>query len=250
MVEPTGGYSASPVVGAVAGGKGIYVNSWTETGVRGRDFPAVISATQSPQWGQWFAEQYEWYTVLGCEYEIIIQNPRSQHGTDLLVGTEMDTYSDTATSTGNVMPVTTYLETLNFKGIQWTKVNCNRSETPNKHVQVISGRYKPGQAARNIVNDGDVKTWTATTAAGVFNMPNLKEQLTVNLWEHPLAFFGTVDFTRVANIQINLKYIVQFKDLRLMLRYPNTLLSSAGLTVQLQSSSVPATSDVLMEPII
>lgn len=189
------------------------------------NFPAYFTnnattTVEQPQWAKYWIELYQWYTVLGCEYKITINNPHSTRGQHLLIGTQMDTYSETATSTSNVMPLTQLKETLAFKGLQWDIVQCQSDAGDRRSYTVISGTYKPGQAKRNIVNDGDVKTWTSTGTPGTStaSAPNLKEILTLNFWKAPLSW----ESYACANIQIELKYIVQFKDLREQARYPNT----------------------------
>ena len=106
-------------------------------------------------------------------------NPASNLGANVVCGVQFDTYSDTATTTGNVMPLTYQREALAFKNIKWYTVwNQNQANNVKDNITVIKGTYKPGQAKRNIVNDGDVKTWTATSTT----LPNLKEILTLNFW--------------------------------------------------------------------
>ena len=240
-------------------------------------FPTTMAAgtntTERPQWREYWAKLYDYYTVLGCEYEIILYNPiqvkdvrpvllpgktlvgtnaatypavaalidNGWFNTDIIVGTQFDTYSDTATSTGNVMPQTYYEEVRAFKNIRWTPV-------PGGRKAVIKGTYKPGQASRNIVNDGDVKTWTATSAT----LPNLKEILTLNFWEDPFynarardAFDTAASYEQsdvgtvikgAVNMEVNLKYIVQFKDLKQQARYPNSITTDQDITQILNES--------------
>ena len=53
-------------------------------------FPATLatgaSAVERPAWWEYFSKMYEYYTVLGCEYEIVMDNPNTTSGTDLLIG--------------------------------------------------------------------------------------------------------------------------------------------------------------------
>ena len=150
-------------------------------------FPQTPStgATEQPQWRNYFAALYDYYTVLSCKYRITINHTTNVRGTDAIVGIQFDTYSDTATSTGNVMPQTKLIEALHYKGINWKVIRAATSENnSDTALTVIEGVYKPGQAKRNIINDGDVKTWTATGTT----LPNLKEILTVNLWKAPLSY--------------------------------------------------------------
>lgn len=241
----------------------------------------TTEATERPAWRDYWSRLYEYYTVLGCEYEIILYNPvqvkdvRLQiaqenkrfvtgpttitfpaiqqfidcgyYNTDCVCAVQYDTYSATATSTGNVMPGTNYEEIRAYPGIRWYPIKGGQKA-------VIKGTYRPGQAKRNVVNDGDVKTWTKT-ADGV--PTSLSEILTLNFFMDP--FFNArrqdIYFLNAAgdmssfepqstganirgavNMEINLKYIVQFKDLRQQARYPNTLTTDQDITQILNES--------------
>ena len=219
MIDVTTG--TSPADGAAFPSKGFYYkmlrNDGKASAIRYPESFAdnAAAATERPQWRDYFAALYGWYTVLGCEYKIILQNPVSANGTDIICGVQFDTYSDTATSTGNVMPQTNLAEVKYFKNIQWYTVRPQNSSEKNNNLTIIQGTYKPGQAKRNIVNDGDVKTWTATGTT----LPNLKEILTLNFWQDPLCYEELASASHGLNMQIELKYIVQFKDLKQQARY-------------------------------
>ena len=228
---------------------------------------SATTAVERPAWRDYWGALYDFYTVLGCEYEIILYNPiqvrnirlgtAAQHtvntlvypaiqfpidcgffNSDCVVATQFDTYSSTATTTGNVMPQTYYQEARAFKELRWTPVKGGQKA-------VIRGTYKPGQAKRNIINDGDVKTWTATGQAPT----TLQEILTLNFWTDPFfsarlpdpyenpnslepatlsagpAYTGNLGAVMggTVEMEINLKYIVQYKDLKQQGRYPNSI---------------------------
>ena len=238
----------------------------------------TTQAHERPAWREYWAKLYEYYTVLGCEYEIILYNPiqvkdvRLQiaqenkrfvsgpttitfpaiqqfidcgfYNTDCICGVQYGTYSATATSTGNVMPATNYEEMRAYPGIRWYPIKGGQKA-------VIKGTYRPGQAKRNIVNDGDVKTSTKTTD-GV--PTTLSEILTLNLFMDPFfngrqqdryclnaagdmatyeAQATGANIRGAVNMEINLKYIVQFKDLRQQARYPNTVTTDQDITQRL-----------------
>jgi hypothetical protein len=221
---------------------------------------------ERPAWFNFWAKLYDFYTVLGCEYKIIIHNPTDQYSsqiitgpattkyattaaadnvgalllapavsvptklpTNIVVAEQFDTYSDTATSTGNVMPLTQYEEIRQYKNIRWHQVKDGGNTT------VITGTYKPGQAKRNITNDGDVKTWTATTTT----LPSLKEILTLNFFQDPLNITSNAAGVNNVgcNMEINLKYIIQFKDLKQQARYPNTITTDQDIVLTLNETN-------------
>ena len=221
----------------------------------GQSFPETFTAnateaTERPAWREYWVQLYDYYTVLGCEYEIIIKNPIKEmipieQGTagttgthayaklssDIQCAVQFDTYSNNATTTGNVMPLTRYSESRAFKNLKWYRIHDDGGEV------TIRGTYRPGDAKRNIINDGDVQTWTKTTTT----LPNLKEILTLNFWQHPFndSQYGAV------NMEINLKYIVQFKDLKLQARYPNTASDISFNLVQNLSKTITDTGNPL-----
>lgn len=241
--------AASPAINTAPTANGLYGVPFDNDGKRPNQslalFPETMTAgpnaNERPAWRDYWSALYEYYTVLGCEYKITMINPSTQRGQNIIVGTEFDSYSGTATSTGNVMPPTYLADALAFKGMQWQILETNSPEY-NKNVGVISGKYKPGQTRRNIVNDGDVKTWTATGAT----LPTLKEDLVVNFWRAPLSFYdggttgGTAARPWVLNMQIELKYIVQFKDLKQQARYPNRLDPGQDITQILNEDATAA----------
>lgn len=218
----------------------------TTTDSDGVSFPETFTSLSStdtkerPAWRAYFGALYEYYTVLGCEYKITINNPVSNIGASVMVGTQFDSYSDTAGQTGNVMPQAALSQVMAYKHLKWDIIQYSRSEVANRNNAVISGRYTPGMVKRNIQNDGDVKTWTSTGAKDLqgtntdsWATPVLKDFLTLNFYKAPLGFHATTG----CNIQFELKYIVQFKDLRQQARYPNTLTTDQDIVQTLNEST-------------
>ncbi len=217
--------------GLTPAGKGAYIRPLDGSGANaaGSTFPVTPSAgTTTGERGQWrnyFAEIYEYYTVLGCEWKVTVFNPSTARGAGVRCGVQYDSYSDTATNVGNVMPTGANLsEALAFTGMQWHNCTEMGDTGYTNGITQFSGTYKPGMVNRNIVNDGDVKTWTATGST----TPNLKDILTLNWWQDELS---TVPSTRLGvNVKVELKYIVQFKDLKVQARYPTDSIADQDLT--------------------
>jgi hypothetical protein len=240
MVDVTTG--TAPADGAVFPSKGFYYKMLRNDGKASvirypESFAdAAASANERPQWRNYFATLYEYYTVLGCEYKIILQNPIAANGTDVICAMQYDTYSDTEGTTGNIMPLTNLAEVKYFKNIKWYTVRPQNASEKNANMTIIEGRYKPGQAKRNITNDGDVKTWTKTDGS----LPNLKELMTLNFWQEPLAYEELSGASHGVNMQIELKYIVQFKDLKQQARYPNTITTNQDIVQTLNEDPLAA----------
>lgn len=208
----------------------------------GAVFPVTLTSgaktNERAQWRDWWALQYEYYTVLGMKYKFIVHNTGNARGGDIEVCINDDTYSATVGTTGNITPATKYIEMKAFKNQRWYFVEAASSESNTEINQVvISGIFKPGQGRRNIQNDGDVKTWTP-----VDTIPNLNEILNVNLFKAGLNY--TTPVKTCGNISIELDYIVQFKDLKERLRYPHTLAGTDPISIQ--SSNTDVDDDVRM----
>lgn len=174
--------------------------------------------TEAADWFAFWAKIYEYYTVLGCEYEVIIGSVSSGINNDALVGMDFNSYRTAEGSGGNVTPQNAKLtDMMAWKHIQWKRLEAKTSDPNAVSTTVFRGRYKQGMAARNVNNDGDVKTWIK-----VEELPTLKETIALYFYKHPMNTTKSSTTVCGFNIQFNMKYIVQFKDLREQARYPKT----------------------------
>lgn len=200
-------------------------------------FPETINDgtyVETPYWRNYWAQLYEYYTVLGCEYKITTGCVNTSSGFAAIVGHTIDSWSDAATESGNITPTTNLSEAMSLKGMQFDVLPAARPENGGQQMTVIQRRYIPGQAKRNIVNDGDVKTWTKTAFNGTSPenfVPTLKDTLNLYFWRAPLANIVSSNTEVTAcNTQVELKWIVQFKDLRNLPRYPATTGGTSVIT--------------------
>lgn len=208
-------------------------------------FPESINnnlTTESPYWRRYWEQFYEHYTVLGCEWKITCINPVTYDGSSVILAYNYDAYSDTAAASGNVTPDTNLSELMSLKGVNFKVVEEKSATTQGRHVQILQGHYKPGQAKRNIINDGDVRTWTRTRfndtdPASNGPIPNLKELLNIWCYKAPLSSITSTTVNKGSvNIQLELKYIVQFKDLRGQARYPVTAGGGASVATTISTT--------------
>lgn len=191
-------------------------------------FPATIGNDDDPEvwYRDYYKNIYQYYTVLGVEYEITYINPRD-NGRHCLVAHTVET---SGLGGATFLPETTSLKDLyGMKQIQFTNVQSRHTETDSE-FQIIKGTYKPGSAKRDVSNDGDVKLWTTTTADAT---PSYVEALQLMHFAHPLSHNATsLTSTNGYQLmcQVRLKYIVQFKQLKQGVRYPTSvpLASTAG----------------------
>lgn len=243
------GLTTPPAVGAVYATKGFYATSITSDAKRSAlTYPQTYSGatTEQPAWRNYWCNLYDYYTVVGCEYKFTIMNPSESRNNSIICGTQFDTYTDVGGQAQNIMPNTRLAEVMSYKNIKWDIIESDALANA-KSVVVIQGTYKPGQAKRNIINDGDTKTWIWTGSAGAApsgtpnKIPNMKENITLCFWRAPLAANSNGQFAYGVNIQMELKYLVQFKDLREQARYPNTV-SAVGNNIVTNLSIDPTAS--------
>jgi hypothetical protein len=170
----------------------------------------IVSAYEFTQ----MAKKYNFYTVLNCHYKLTFQNVSTGTNDDVVVRTGFNTYS--TTTIGTKYPTTNIFlyEERCWKNMKEQVIRSRPSPTCNDqgHV-IIEGDYKPGQAERSVMNDGDVKRWTAV---GV--QPTFTEEMVLRFYRAPFAQTAQAG----VRCELGLCYTVQFKDLKPAFRYPNT----------------------------
>lgn len=201
------------------------------------DYPLVTSSTTSPNpWYRSYWEKlYMYYTVLNCNYEITMYN--ASNG-DVTMGHTIRTQGN---ASNTVIPNNMlYLDAQGMKNLQWQNIPgfANETTSGQNRYQVLSGNYKPGSAKKDVSNDGDTKLWTANTQSTQY-----KEQLQLNFWRNPL--FARTNGTATVNanpdahnvnIQIRLKYTVQYKQLVQGISYPTQGATSTVLYLPAHSN--------------
>lgn len=188
-------------------------NNWPADGV-GVQWPTGTSVnTDGLQWRNWFHKMYQYYHVLGCEYEITMMNPVMGNNFGALVGTYIDTFSNENAT--NVHPTNVPLWRMEqWPDVEWKQVpSTPDGVSTQENIRTIRGRYWPQKVKQNVENDEDIKTWTK-----VGSIPSLNENLTIQLFCDP---FSDASYA-VVNFQIRVRYIVQYKDLYPAFRWPAT----------------------------
>lgn len=192
------------------------------TALQLRHFPVQTSGAIIPWWRDYFDKLYNYYTVLNCEYEIIYYNPRS-YQSHCLVAHSIETSSN---ANARKLPSnTTLFQAYGMKNINYTPVWANYNSSMrdvNVSTATIYGNYKPGSKKHDVANDGDIQLWTATDST-----PTYKEELQLLHYQHPLSAGALQDNSQAAsghniNVQVRLKYTVQFKQLKEGAIYPQT----------------------------
>jgi hypothetical protein len=181
-------------------------------------YPWIFAENGDPEvwYRQYFTEMYSYYTVLGCEYEITYFNPRSG-GRHNLVAYTIET---TGTTDSTRLPTDASLQDLQaFKQVRYENVGSRDNSTIVPYT-IIKGTYKPGTAKRDVSNDGDVKLWTQTAGNAT---PSYKEVLQLMHYVAPLSSASSETPTISGHnlqVQVRMKYIVQFKQLKQGIKYP------------------------------
>lgn len=190
-------------------------------------FPEQYDPTGCCQWWNYWSKLYDSYTVLGTSWSLMMDNRSVQGFGDCLIAWLYET--STATDTTNVPPSPAGLTLEDVR--RWENINYRIVEGRAKSFvdpfsdavhttpvgpdynapEVLSGHYRPGQGNRLVQNDQDTKTWHKVTEA-----PTLVENLDLYHFLAPLATGDKVQM----NYHLQMKFIVQFKDLKQTIRYP------------------------------
>lgn len=156
---------------------------------------------------------YDAYHVIACKWKITMENTSATCTNEVFY--QFDTV--TASSISDMIP--TNRESQFYR--TWPRVKSvimgprNSGNSENNWRKEISGVWMPGQLHKNTVNSTDIKTWSPTNAVP----PNTwREELVLLFFagENTLS-----DASCSTNMRIDLEYIVQYKDLKLSIRYPH-----------------------------
>lgn len=217
------------------------------------------AAQRKARWFDYYAGMYNYYHVIGCQYNVFIEN---YQGEPLWVYQMF--YNDTQPNVAATNEDMQLWPGVRYKYLdrRFLAITSNGQMETNEHVDneefmetgtnptglnfettnmvsndgnsklVFSGEYKPGQFRRDIHLDSEVENWTA-----VSTNPSLPEKLLIRL-KHPSehvtsnsAGFGQ---EMKYKIQVKLNYLVEFKELSQHLKFP----------VQRQPLTVVIASDV------
>jgi hypothetical protein len=160
-------------------------------------------------WFDYYQELYQFYTVLGCEYDITIENLHHQNNIDAIIGlVESGSHKPPMAATvGTVKGAVDVYQALAWKHVRWNRLNSGSGQ---RNITKFKGVYRPGDHKREVIDDDNVKTWIPVNSS-----PSLKEDLSLMCYGHPqMAQATSVTTGAILNIYIQLKYIVQFKDLK------------------------------------
>lgn len=222
---------------------GSMLSSYTNANYRLFNYPIVgvvddgTVSLEGPWWRDYWANIYQYYTVLGAKYRITFENPIGESGNNVVIAHYLQSSTD---GEGGVPSAATLPELQAYKQINWKRVGPRAyATTDSSSTAIISGQYKPGMIQHNVKNDGDVKLWTQVSTA-----PTLNDTLEMVLLPDPLIH-GTwnANYKLAVNICVEVDYIVQFKDLERRARYPHT--EDSDLEQILPTHALPAVTGTL-----
>ena len=179
--------------------------------------PGASNANGGPVWSYWetWSQMYQMYAIIKVHYKLTIYHPRSGSNNGVLVitceesNTSGDNSGNRTAQGGNVY------EYLGLKQHKKYRVGPGSNDGGDSGAYtVIEGTYTPGSIKRNVVNDSDVRTWISTSSA---SGTDLIDTLFIAFFRDPLS--GTTRKQHV-NCQLEMKAVVQFKDLKEGFRYP------------------------------
>ena len=179
----------------------------------GTGYPMPLSNTEKPWWREYWRKHYLVYAVTECEVTVTIRSLwKTQDHRNGVVVYGTDSYSTGNSNNKFPEDQAQYKYLRHWPGLKW-KVIETQTDGTIPSATVIRFNYKPNTLNKPVTNDEDIKTWTANEA-----QPTLTESL--------VMFFGK-DWTNSYNttepyaVDIDMRYIVQFKDLKKEIYYPN-----------------------------
>lgn len=212
------------------------------------DGGAGDNTAQSCRWFSFYAGMYNYYHTVSCRWVCTIENYSSfpfyvheiyhnetepppgatNHDMMLWPGVKshyVGTHAQAMTSTGRVERNDKPSATAENRE-DATMQSGDDVETTNEitsrglgPVLTISGSYEPGDFKRLIHLDSMVENWTSVTGN-----PALSERLTLRIRHASdgisLNSANSYDKTLVYNIKMKCEYLVEFKELKMQLRFP------------------------------
>lgn len=185
-----------------------------------------------PAYRTWYERIYESYHTMKCDYRITITSPETSLGRRAAVYVDQDVY--TTSSSGNIMPATGSQLLLNsvWKKLDKHIVGERTATDRDGWIKVIEGTWRPGQWAKNTLNAEDIKAWYSTGAAP-----------SPAWYENLVLLFKPDEYSTESpnvNIFVELRYTVQFKDLKQAFRYPQP----TGTAITFSTPSAPASTSI------
>lgn len=168
-------------------------------------------------WFDYYSNNYKYYTVLGCEYEVTVTNISQTPGADVMVGCVPTSRvkPPVQTTVNSVTHYATPFDAIAWKGVEWHMVNSDKGKNGINNILTIKGTYRRGDNKQlEIMNDDKREIWNPLGM-----LPQVPEDLSLIFMKAPGAY--APDAARpTVNVLLRMKYIVQFKELIEAMEYP------------------------------
>lgn len=177
-------------------------------------YPEPVSAIEKPGWRDYWAQHYLVYHVMETEVTITVKLLNKSDNNQAM-GIWYGTDQVSTASTNNQFPVAYPNQVRYWPNILHKVVGSNEDGTTSD-TTVVKFLYKPGKIKHMVTNDEDQKTWTKVSDT---SNTSIKDYLTVFFGKHWTNRYSGHD---VASINIDMRYKVQFKDLKQVYWYPTS----------------------------
>lgn len=212
------------------------------------DADDTIGPGGKAMWFDYYASIYKYYAVVGCKYNILIENicgddfwvhemfvsktnpPKEADNNDILNWPNVKSHyvrsmaAAIATSGKEVQDVdmnkANEADSAPNGGDTSNYETSNHIRNEGSSIIKLSGSYRPGDYTRDIAQDSDVEVWTETNTN-----PKLREALLLRIKpcrNYYKANDASQKFDRYLRWKITaqLEYLVEFKELRDGLKWP------------------------------
>lgn len=190
------------------------------------NFPIEPSlANGAPKWTNWdaWAKMYQVYTVIKVYYKLTIHHPQNANDNGAVIITHQQSRTASDNDENKTIQDGNLYQYLGLENHRKYSVGPGVVDGADKgSFTIIEGTYKPGMYKRNVINDTDVKTWNK-----ISDTPDLIDELWVGFFHDPLRWNNRAQHL---NCSLEMKAVVQFKDLVEAFRYPAGQSSAINLT--------------------
>ncbi|MEY3496874.1 MAG: hypothetical protein RJA80_1097 [Actinomycetota bacterium] len=195
--------------------------------VQGRSsYGDIVDAKAVPAYRKWYAKMYDYAHCMETDWKVTyfsgdsneeFQNIRVYQGRDCQSANNIE-----------VIPNDAELGQIDHWPYMKKHDLITRSESKPCQSYTISGKWTPNDKypSKMVPNEEDIKTWSRLgTSDFTDRSPLYREDLALFHYSHP----DSANQAGFYNVRVDLRYKVQFKDLKMALRYPKNT-SSLTLT--------------------
>lgn len=199
---------------------------------------ATVGTVNLPKWRPYFADKYQYWTVIGCDYKLRMRCTTLHQNASLMCymfkcGLQKPPLVDTA----GTPAVITHEWKRTHTGVEYKELRAQPTRASgqtgagtfgttqdvqwNDNWITFSGRVKPGMVDHEIQEDEFSQTWHR-----INEVPPTPELLVFHVQRAPWSPDVELNF----EFEMELTYLVQFKDLKAIFQYPHKTTSFAAVS--------------------